>query len=913
MSAEVLTPQSVPLDWTADAALIDGTAITIRPLRPGDATALRAFFSALSPESIRLRYFSARHELSDAELERLTKSDGRSHLHLGAFQAAELVGVSDFVTVRPSEAEVAFAVSERLQGHGVASLLLEYLADLARSAGVTRFLAETMADNLRMLDVFRHAGFIEKVGPPEMGVVGVSLDISQTPDVRAAIGERERLASVAAVRTILEPRSVAVIGAGRKPGGIGHEILRNLVQGPFNGRVYPVNRGSDHVSGVPAYASVGDIPAPVDLAVIAVPAASVLDAVRDCGAAQVSALVIISSGFAETGAEGGAVEREILEIARRHGMRVVGPNCMGVINTDPAIQLNTTFSPVRPPAGDLAFFTQSGALGIAVIAEAERLGIGLSGFVSAGNKVDISGNDLLQYWEQDPRTDVILLYLESFGNPRRFGEIARRVSRRKPIIAVKGGRSAAGARAAASHTAALASPDVSVDALFHQSGVIRVQTLEQLFDVARVLASAPLPAGSRVAVVGNAGGAGIVTADACESAGLVVQPLSPETQARLREVLHVAAAVGNPVDMTAMAGPEEYAAALRAVVADPGIDSVIAIFTPLYTDVAGIAEAIRGVAAEAQKPLLAALFGEEQATLRRSRELPVFNFPEAAAYALGAVAEYAAWRRRDPGQVIIPADIDLGAAREQVRRCLAENPQGGQLGPDEVTALMGAVGVPLPATCRADGVEEAVRAAEVIGYPVVLKAASAKIVHKTERGAVATDLASAQAVRTAYGDMETRLGDEMGGAIVQPMLSAGVETIVGVVRDRHFGPLLVFGSGGVAVELSGDQAFRAAPLTDRDIEDLIHEPRGSRLLLGYRGRPACDTEALANIIQRISAMVAAIPEIAEMDLNPVIVSPTGAVAVDVKVRIEPFPVDPLAGARRLRRPEPVGAGQGLGR
>jgi succinyl-CoA synthetase alpha subunit/GNAT superfamily N-acetyltransferase len=479
VSTEVLTPRAVPLEWTADAALIDGTAITIRPLHPGDEAALRAFFGALSPESIRLRYFSARHELSDAELERLTGSDGRSHVHLGGFLGAELVGVSDFVTVNSSEAEVAFAVSDRLQGHGVASLLLEYLADLARSAGVTRFLAETMADNLRMLDVFRHAGFIERVGTPEAGVVGVTLDISETPDVRAAIGERDRLASVAAVRTVLEPRSVAVIGAGRKPGGIGHEILRNLVRGPFNGPVYPVNHGTDHVSGVPAYASVRDIPGHVDLAVIVVPAAGVLDAVRDCGAAGVSALVVISSGFAETGSEGGAVERELLEIARRHGMRVVGPNCMGVINTDPEVELNTTFSPVRPPAGNLAFFTQSGALGIAVIAEAERLGIGLSGFVSAGNKVDISGNDLLQYWEQDPRTDVILLYLESFGNPRRFGEIARRVSRRKPIIAVKGGRSAAGARAAASHTAALASPDVSVDALFHQSGVIRVQTLEQ--------------------------------------------------------------------------------------------------------------------------------------------------------------------------------------------------------------------------------------------------------------------------------------------------------------------------------------------------------------------------------------------------------------------------------------------------
>ncbi|MGA8016913.1 MAG: GNAT family N-acetyltransferase [Candidatus Dormiibacterota bacterium] len=905
MTTETATPPAVPLDWTADAALIDGTAISIRPLIPADQPALRLFYEQLSPESIRLRYFSPRHELTDTEVARLTGSDGSTHVHLGAFQASQLVGVGDFILVTPTEAEVAFVVSDQLQGHGVASLLLEYLAELARALGVRRFLAETMSDNLKMLDVFRHAGFIEKVGSPEAGIVGIRLDISDLRGARAAIGERDRLASVAAVRSVLEPRSVAVIGAGRTPGGIGHQILRNLIQGPFNGRVYPVNRGADHVSGVPAYGSVTDIPGGVNLAVIAVPAGAVLDAVRECGAAGVSSLVIISSGFAETGAEGAAGERELLEIARRYGMRVIGPNCMGVINTDPAVHLNTTFCPIEPPAGDIAFFTQSGALGIAVIAEAERLGIGLSGFVSAGNKLDISGNDLLQYWEQDGRTDVILLYLESFGNPRQFGEIARRVSRRKPIVAVKGGRSAAGARAAASHTAALASPDVSVDALFHQSGVIRVQSLEQLFDVARVLASAPLPSGNRVGIVGNAGGAGIVTADACESAGLIVPTLGEDAKRRLSDTLNSAAALGNPVDMTAMAGPEEYAEALRAVLADPGVDSVIAIFTPLHTDPVAIAEAIRGVAREAAKPVLAALFGEAQEKLRRSRELPVFSFPEEAAYALGAVTEYAEWRRRDPGQVVIPADIDLGEARHAVQQALTDHPDGCQLDPDQCAAVMSAIGVPLPATTHADTPDQAVAAAESIGYPVVLKAASANIVHKTESGAVVTDIASADILRMAFVEMHQRLGVEMGGAIVQPMLSAGVETIVGVVRDRHFGPLLVFGSGGIAVELSGDQAFRAAPLTDRDIDDLIHEPRGSRLLFGYRGRPACDTEALAGIIQRISALVTAVPEIAEMDLNPVIVSPRGAVAVDVKVRLMPVARDPLAHARQLRRPEPV--------
>ncbi|HYA00138.1 MAG TPA: GNAT family N-acetyltransferase [Candidatus Binatia bacterium] len=905
MTIEFATPTAVSLDWRADAALIDGAAITIRPLRPGDEPALRGFFDSLSPESIRLRYFSARHDLTDSDLERLTGSDGRTHLHIGAFHASRVVGVADYIVTVPSEAAIAFVVSDEFQGRGVASLLLEYLAELGRSVGLKRFLAQTMVENLRMLEVFQHGGFIERVGSPEQGVVAVSLNISDTQRARAAIGERERLASVGAVRRLLEPRSVAVIGAGRSPQGIGHQILRNLVQGPFEGRIYPVNRETDSVSGLPAYASARDVPGGVDLAVIAVPAASVPDAIRDCGAAEVRSLVIVSSGFAEVGPEGVAAERELLELTRRYGMRVVGPNCMGVINTDPEIRLNTTFSPVRPAPGNVAFFTQSGALGIAVIDEAERLGIGLSGFVSAGNKVDISGNDLLQYWEQDPRTDVILLYLESFGNPRRFGEIARRVSRRKPIVAVKGGCSGEGGRAAARRVPRTSS-DVCVDALYRQSGVIRVQSLEQLFDVARVLASAPLPEGNRVAVVGNGGGAGSLIGEACQSAGLVLPELAAETRERLARVRQTGVPIGNPVELAAMAGPEQYTEALRAVLDDPCVDSVLTIFTPLRSDAQSIAEAIQAAGREATKPLLAILFGEARDKMRRSRELPVFTYPEAAAYALAAVTEYAAWRRRDPGRVVMPADIDLAAAQATVQRALGALPPQSKLGPDDCAALLEAIGVPLATTVRVETLEEALATAEAIGYPVVLKAASADIAHRTERGAVATDLASADAVRLAYEGMRERLGPEMGGAIVQPMQSAGVETILRVVRDRHFGPLVVFGPGGIAAELSGDEAFRAAPLTDRDIQELIHEPRSSRLLFGYRGRPVCDTQALASIVQRISALVVAVPEITEMELDPVVVNPSGAVVVDVKVRVEPWIQDPLEEARRLHTPEATG-------
>ncbi len=903
MTIETISPTPMSLAWTADAPLIDGAAVTIRPLRPTDAPALRAFFAALSPQSVRLRYFSERHKLTDEELFALTNGDPSAQIHLAALHADSVVGVANCVVTTPGQADVTFVVSDQFQGRGVGSLLLEYLGELAPALGVTHFRAETLPENHGMLDVFRHAGFIERVGPEQGGLVEITLDISDKRGVRDKGGERERLAAVAAVRRMLEPKSVAIVGAGRAAGNIGHDILRNLLRGPFSGRAYPINLKVDSVCGVPAYASVGDVPARIDLAVIAVPASGVAAAVRDCGIAGVGSLVIISSGFAEIGAEGAALEREVLDIARHYGMRVIGPNCMGVVNTDPAVLLNTMFAPAEPPpTGNVAFFTQSGALGVAVIDAAERMGIGLSSFVSAGNKVDLSGNDFIQFWEQDPRTDVILLYLESFGNPRKFGEITRRVSRRKPIVAVKGGRSTAGARAAASHTAALASPDVSVEALFRQAGVIRVPSLEQLFDVGRVLASSPLPAGNRVCVIGNAGGAGILTADACEAAGLTLPELSEATISRLREVLPAAAALRNPMDMTAMATGDVYAAALRAVVDDPSVNSVIGIFTPLNVDANAVAQAISSVAKESTKPILAALFGEAEKLLRGRRELPTFAFPEAAAYALGAVTEYAAWRKRDPGHVVVPADINLAAAHDIVQRALADNPTGCQLGPIDCDALMRAVGVTMPATERADTAEAAVAAADAIGYPVALKAASPDLVHKTERGGVVTGLDSAGAVRQAFEEMHRRLGKEMGGAILQQMLAAGVETIVGVVRDPHFGPLLVFGSGGTAVGLSGDQAFRAAPLTDVDVSELIREPRGSALLFGYRGSVPCDTDALAGIIQRISALVTAMPEIAEMDLNPVICSPKGAVAVDVKIRLEPSPHDPLAATRRLRRP-----------
>jgi acetyl coenzyme A synthetase (ADP forming)-like protein len=681
------------------------------------------------------------------------------------------------------------------------------------------------------------------------------------------------------------PRTVAVVGANRERGKIGAEVLHNLRAGGFTGRLFAVHPCETEIDGVPAHQHVADIGGEVDLAVICVPAAAVLDVADQCIAKGVKALVVISAGFSETGAEGRAREAALLERVRRAGVRLVGPNCMGIINTDPAVRLNATFAPNGPPSGRVSMSTQSGALGLAILDYARTLDIGLSTFVSVGNKADVSSNDLLQYWAQDPRTDVILLYLESFGNPRRFSQIARRVSRRKPIVAVKSGRSASGARAAASHTGALASSDAVVDALFAQAGVIRTTTIQELFDVATLLAHQPVPLGRRVAILTNAGGPGILAADACEGHGLELTPLSPACQEALRSFLPRAAAVANPVDMLASASAADYEQALRVLLTDDEIDSVLAIFIPpLVTDADDVAHAIHSAATAQPHKTIAAVFMSAAGTPPGLAPIPSFTFPESAAAALAHAARRGEWLRSPAASAPSFVDFDRHAARAIVDRVL--NRGGGWLAPADAQALLSASGIPTVraavVTSEADALEAAIR----IGYPIALKVVGPDILHKTELGGVLLDLRTPEAVVSAWRDLSTRVGDRMTGALVQEMVSGGIELLVGATEDPTFGPVIACAMGGTLAELLHDASFRLQPLTSADASSMIDELKGARLLRGYRGAPPADEASVRDCLLRVSALLDVCPEILELDINPLRVLTAGVRALDVRIRVE---------------------------
>jgi acetyl coenzyme A synthetase (ADP forming)-like protein len=897
-----------PSAWVADVVSADGRTVRIRPIRPDDDERVLRLYERLSPESMYLRFFSPVPAAMAHQTERLTQVDQDQHVAIVAEHGDDLVAMARYDREPPGDtAEVAFVVDDAHQGRGLGTLLLEHLAAIGRGQGIRRFVATTLPQNRRMLEVFRDAGY-EVTSHFEQGTFEVSFSIGATEASLAAQLDREHRAEGRSVAELLTPSSIAVIGAGRRRGTIGHEILRNLLAGGFTGAVYPVNANAHSVAGVRAYPTIGDVPEEVDLAVVTVPAADVPDTVRQCAAKAVRGLVIVSAGFAETGGDQAQVEHELVELARRHGMRVVGPNCMGVINTNPMVGMNATFAPFVPTAGRIAFSSQSGGLGIELLGRAAELGLGISTFVSVGNKADVSGNDLLQYWEEDPDTDVILLYLESFGNPRKFARLARRVSRAKPIIAVKSGRTQAGSRAAGSHTAALASSDVAVEALFRQAGVIRVDTLEELFDATQVLAHQPLPSGTRVAIVSNGGGPGILAADACAGAGLEVPELSAATQSALRDLASPDAGVRNPIDLVASASATTYERALRTVLAEDQIDAVIVIFVPpLVTQPDAVARAIRAAANDAgRKPLVACFLGRHGIpdALRSShadeRSIPSFAFPESAAAALGHAAGYAAWRRRPEGSVPDLPDVDVQRAQVIVAREIGASSDGAWLAPSVAATLCECFGVAVVSTVRVEASSEAVEAAEELGYPVALKAGSGGIVHRTDVGAVHLSLASAEAVEHAFTAMYERLGDEMGGAIIQPMVEPGIETIIGLTRDPLFGSLVVFGMGGTAAELMRDTALRILPITDLDAREMVRSLRMSPLLFGYRGAPAVDVEMLEQLLLRVGRLAEEVPEVAEMDCNPVIASPEGVSVVDVKVHLVPEPPAPLPGVRRMR-------------
>jgi acetyl coenzyme A synthetase (ADP forming)-like protein len=681
-----------------------------------------------------------------------------------------------------------------------------------------------------------------------------------------------------------EPKVVTVIGASRQRNKLGTEILHNLMVTNFAGSIVPVHPSAGELFGLKAYPRVTDIPASVDLAIVVVPAEQVEAVVNDCIAKGVRAICIISAGFGECSEEGRRVERRMVDRARAAGCRIIGPNCMGLLNTDPSVQLNATFSPIYPPPGDVAMSTQSGALGLAILDYARKLNIGISSFVSVGNKADVSGNDLLQYWENDPRTSVILLYLESFGNPDKFSRIARRISRHKPIVALKSGRSAVGARAAASHTGALASSDAFVDALFHQSGVIRTDTVTELFDVATLLSRQPLPQGRRVAILTNAGGPGILAADACQAHGLEVAPLSETTTIALRALLPAAASAGNPVDMLAAAPARHYEESLRLLLADPGVDSVLVIFIPpIVTDADDVAAAITRAAAGGPHKPVAGVFMRSDAAPAALAAIPCFAFPEPAAMAMARVAKYGEWRRQPPGVVPALTDVQPALARLVVERALERG--GGWLTPVEATALLAAVGIAVPRSTLAGSVDEAVAMSARLGYPVAIKAVGPELLHKTEHRAVRLNLENRLEVRIAASELVGALGDKIESLLVQRMVSGGAEMMLGAIKDPTFGHVIVCGSGGVMIELLADAACRLHPLTDQDAAEMIAGLKGVRLLRGFRGGAPLDEGAFRDALLRISALVGLCPEIQELDVNPMAVLPEGVSALDVRVRV----------------------------
>ena len=873
----------------------------VRPISPNDADRLRTFHAGLSPEAIHYRFFSPHAELTETEVGHFTVVDHQDRVALVATLGDAIVAVARYERLTDGDsAEAAFVVTGEHQHRGVGALLLEHLASAARECGITRFEASVLATNRAMLTVFRTAGFAETTRF-DGSVIQVELLIEPGEEARAAIEHREHTAEAASIARLLTPRSVAVVGAGRSPDSVGHVVITNLQAAGFAGPIHPINPRADEIAGLPAFPTLVDTPGPVDLVVVAVPAGAVLDVVRDAIAKEVHGLVVLTAGFGEVGDH--ATQEDLRELALGNGLRLIGPNCIGVVNT--AISLDATFSPFAPVPGRIAMQSQSGALGIALLERSSRMGLGVSSFVSVGNKADVSGNDLLQSWEDDPGTDVVLLYLESFGNPHKFARIARRVSRRKPIVAVKSGRSSAGVRAATSHTAAMASPDVAVDALFHQTGVIRVDTLDELFDMALLLGSPPLPTGNRVAVVGNSGGPMILATDACVGEGLEVPELSPATQTALRAMADPNAAVTNPVDLLASATPEHFEQALRLVLADEGIDAMIVVSTTLFAAPAEAVAAVAGrVAATTNKPLLGCfLAAPDLAPLIPGEEppqaVPVFASPEPAARALARAARYAAWRRRRPGTVPVLDGDDVHAARAVVIDHLAEHPDGGWLSPEEVTDVLAAMGIPVVRDEAVTDADAAGRVATELGFPVALKAAGDEIVHKSDIGGVALDLGSAEEVVAAYREMTAGIGPTMTGALVQQMAAAGVETIVGVVQDPLFGPLLMFGMGGTATELLDDRSFRILPVTDDDADELVGSLRSSPLLFGYRGAAPTDVHALRDLLHRVARLAADVPEVAELDINPVIVSPSGAIAVDARIRARPVPPVPPPHLRRL--------------
>jgi len=884
-----------PAHRESDVVLRDGSTVSLRPARPEDEAALARFFSSLSIESQAFRFFSGAADLEETAHE-LAAVDYEGRYGLLATRGGPdgVVGHGVYVEIGEGSAEVAFAIAGEMQARGLGTIMLGHLAQAAAGVGIETFVAEILPQNHKMIEVFRDSGFpVETSATPDG--IRVELPTSFSEKAVAHFAERDRVAARAAVASFLAPRSVAIIGASRRPESIGGAVLRNVIESGYEGPVHPVNPSAKQVQKLAAHPTVGAIPGEVELAVIAIPAEGVVEAARECAAKGVRGLLVLSAGFGESGAEGAARERELREVCREAGMRLVGPNCLGVLNTARGTGLNVTFAPEPPPPGPVGFVSQSGALGLALIEFAAERGLGVSSFASVGNRADITANDLLEYWEDDGETRVALLYIESFSDPRRFSRVAQRIGTRMPIVVVKSGRSAAGARATGSHTGALvASSDAATDAIFEQAGVIRTETMAELLDVTSLLAGQPLPEGSRVGILTNAGGPGIMCADACEAAGLEVPQLPEEVRARLGELLPPEASLANPVDMIATATAEQYRQAIGALGEWEGIDALIVIFIrPLRIEAGDVSWAIRAGRQELERqiPIQAVFMSPtERSALAERAGLPTYLHPEDAAKALAKAVRHQRWRHRPPAEVRELPD----ARADEASAVIAEALEAGRDWLDAAACqrLLDCYGIPLPESRIAADPDAVAAAASALGGRVALKAQGSQIVHKTELGAVRLGIEGAQAAWDAATGIDAELGAagvERESFLVQRMVGGGTELLVGVATDPVFGPVLACGAGGTAAELTKDVAVRICPLSGADCAELPRSLAIFPLLEGYRGAPPADLAAIEDLLARVSTLADTHHEIAELDLNPLMAGPDGVLALDARVRVSLAP------------------------
>ncbi len=869
------------------ALLADGRTMTIRPAGPDDYGPVRQLHEGMSPDNLYFRFFSASRSSAEWEARRVCLRDDPGRVALLGVLDDEVVGVASYeVTADAAAAEVALAVADDMHGRGIATLLLEHLVSLARAQEVKVLVADVLPDNYPVLRVLSDAGLAvrRRLGN---GVVELSMPVppntalGEASTYLDAVALREKKADVASLEPLLNPRSVAVIGAGRRSGSVGRTILLNIRDAGFAGALYAVSRSGGDIDGIRCVSSVAALPEPPDLAVVAVPAARVVEVAHECGHRGARSLAVITAGLTS------AQESGLLEATRETGMRLAGPASFGV--AVPGIGLGATLAAHHPSPGHVGLVVQSGGVGAALVEQFTRLGIGISSFASVGDKLDVSGTDMLLWWEADRATELAVLHLESFGHPRWFARTARRVSASIPVLTVHAGRSAPGQRATASHTAAAAAPLITRQALFDQAGIIATTSFGELLEAAVLMASQPVPAGKVVAIVSNGVGAGMLAADACAEAGLVVAAMGAQARSRLRQVLPAEASLDGPVDTTAAVTAEAFSEALHIAAAEDGVDAVIALVVQhLSADLVPVLTAARlpvPVAAvvldqpEAVRLLPGDSGGPDHGTV------PAFAYPEAAARALARSARYGSWRTRPSAVIPELAGLQVADARSIIDSFLARMPGGGWLSADEADALLRCYGIPMVEFRRAGNADAAVEVAAGLGGHVVLKADVPGLLHKSTAGAVEPDLHGDGEVRAAMGRLQARFAGRLSGVLVEPMITGGLETIIGVVQEPVFGPVVVFGLGGIATNVLGDHAARLAPLTDADADDLIHSIRAAPVLLGHNGQPGAHIDALRDTLLRVSRLASDLPQVAELDLNPVIARPDGAIAVDARIRV----------------------------